>query len=208
MAAALLAALCWFALILQFRLTFGALLELGMSPADAVLRYFGYFTILTNLVVAVVTTCFALDRGPAVLRRPSALSATAVYIVIVGAIYSLLLRQIWDPQGWQKLADVLLHDAVPVLYSLFWLTCVPKTRLRWREAVRWLLYPLAYLIFMLIRGAQTGFYPYLFVDPAELGYPRMSVHAFFVTLAFLFVGLVVIAIDRALARTPPNTLWR
>ena len=47
--------------------------------------------------------------------------AAREYIAIVGITYSLLLRHMWNPQGTQKIADVLLHDVVPVL---------PRTRIR------------------------------------------------------------------------------
>jgi len=36
-------------------------------------------------------------------------------MTMVGAGYTLLLRHLWNPQGAQKLADILLHDVVPVL---------------------------------------------------------------------------------------------
>ena len=52
--------------------------------------------------------------------------ALAAYIAIVGIGYSLLLRHTWDPEGLQKVADILLHDAVPVMFVGCWLIALPK----------------------------------------------------------------------------------
>jgi hypothetical protein len=66
-----------------------------------------------------------------------------VYIAIVGIVYSLLLRHIWNPQGWQIVADVLLHDLIPLLYVAYWVIFVRKSSLLWKHAVWWLAYPAA-----------------------------------------------------------------
>jgi hypothetical protein len=71
-------------------------------------------------------------------------------------VYSLVLRQLWDPEGLQKVADLFLHDAVPLFYLVFWATSVPKYTLRWQHAAWLLTYPLAYLLWALLRGSSTG----------------------------------------------------
>jgi hypothetical protein len=41
-----------------------------------------------------------------------------------------LLRHLWHPQGWQFIADELLHDVMPLLFLGYWWFCVPKGTLR------------------------------------------------------------------------------
>jgi len=72
--------------------------------------------------------------------------------------------------------------------------------LRWPDAFTWLAYPGIYLVYILARGAASGLYPYPFVDVTELGYGRVFVHAGLLMLAFSGLGLVVIALGRALER--------
>ena len=43
-----------------------------------------------------------------------ATSGTTLYIAIVGVVSSLLLRNLWSPAGPQKIADIALHDLVPM----------------------------------------------------------------------------------------------
>ena len=148
------ALVAWFALGLQLFLVVRA-----VPPGDALLpavgRFFSYFTVLNNLLVALVATGVILSRS---WRKPALEAATAVYIFMVGVLYSLLLRHIWAPTGWQKVADGLLHDVVPVLFVVWWLFDA-RTRLAWRNVALYLLWPLLYLAITLVDGALTGWYP-------------------------------------------------
>jgi hypothetical protein len=189
----------WLGLIVQFPLTMANCLALGMSWPGAVFTYFSFFTIDTNLLTALSLSLVLLlpnSRAGDFLRRGNVSAAIAVYIAMVGGVYSLLLRHIWDPEGLQKLADILLHDAVPLLYVGTWLLLMPKLRLPWKAAISWLAYPLVYAAYVLVRGAITGRYPYPFIDVAKLGYARSLAHFAALLCVFLVAGLVVIAVSR------------
>jgi hypothetical protein len=200
-----IAVVAWFALVLQF-----LLMVQQAAPGTslhAVINYFSFFTILSNLLVALSATLPLLAPGSAAGRfflRPFTQSAIAVYIAIVGVTYSLLLRQLWNPQGAQKIADVLLHDVVPVLYVAFWIFLVPKFRLRWSDAVRWLAFPVVYMVYTLARGFVSHWYPYYFIDVDTIGLSRALIHASGLLLAFLGLGLLFIAIGRWTARLSPR----
>ncbi len=200
-ALAVIAAIAWFALMLQL-----LLMVQEATPGStllAIVNYFSFFTILTNLLVALGTTFPLLaphSPGGQFFLRPATQTAIAVYIVIVGVTYSLLLRKMWNPQGAQKIADVALHDVVPVLYVVFWTFLVPKFTLRWSDAVRWLDFPVLYMAYTLVRGSVSHWYPYYFIDVATIGWSRALSHAFGLLLAFLGLGLLFIAIGRWTAR--------
>ncbi len=202
-----IAMIAWFALGLQLYLTIAT----GAAGTAAVLarvgNYFSFFTILTNLLVAITLT-FSLAAGRTawgkLFARATVHAGVAVYIAIVGMIYSLLLRHIWNPTGAQKLADVLLHDLIPVTYVLYWLILVPKSSLRWKHAVLWLAYPVAYMIYTLARGVAIGWYPYPFIDASVLGFPRALGNGALVLLAFFVVGLIAVAIGRVRSRRAPD----
>ena len=195
--AAVGAVLAWFALVLQLYLM------LAQSPAPerlgTVITFFSFFTILTNILTASVFTAVAFqpkDGWGKWLCRPSVQAATAVYIAIVGMVYQLLLRQLWNPQGAQWVADVLLHSIVPVGYVVFWLLFAPRVGLSWKDSVTWLIYPGVYLVYTLARGAVSGLYPYPFVDVNVLGYGGVFARAGLLMLVFLGMGLLVVAVGR------------
>jgi len=114
----------------------------------------------------------------------------------VSAIYNLLLRQLWHPQGWQIAADVTLHDVMPALFLLHWSMAVPKAALRWPQVVYWQLYPAAYFAYVLVRGAVDGWYPYPFLDVTTLGYLRVLIDACVVLLLFIVIALLLVALAR------------
>ncbi len=201
--AAPLATLGWFALAAQLVLLLRQGAPTAAGLAGAVIAYLSFFTILTNLGVALALTAVARGATKGALAffgRPRVAAALAAYIAIVGLVYALLLRRLWAPTGLQWLADVLLHYAMPIAYLLYWLFFMPKGRLRWRDAGPWLLFPLGFLSYTLARGRRTDLYTYPFLDVGALGYPRVLRNVAFATAAFLAVGWLIIGLDRAIGR--------
>lgn len=195
-AAVTVALVAWAALAIQLPLSLAASHAAGRSTAGALVLYFSYFTILTNLLVAVVMTGLALGRRVSA----SLAGATTLNIVVVGLVYSAVLRAIWNPQGWQKVADHILHDVVPVLAVLVWIVFAPKGRLSFRDVPVWLVYPSAFLGWSLARGSLDGWYPYPFLDIGKLGLAVVLRNALVVTALFLGLAALLVALDRRLGR--------
>jgi hypothetical protein len=196
--AALVAAVATFALVLQYVLLVGATLG-TIGPLLATVRFFTYFTILSNLLVLLVTATFAFAPGSGCGRwfaRPVVRGAVALYIGVTLGIYATVLQALWEPQGAQWWADSSLHYAVPVLYLLWWLLAVPHGALRWSDLLRWLLFPLAYVCWVFLRGAWAHEYPYPFLDPGLLALPDVVSNCAGVFVLFLALGAVLVAIDR------------
>jgi hypothetical protein len=198
---AALAVLSWYALLLQLYQSITTALATGIPVSIAIINYFSYFTILTNLLVALVLT-LSLRKSPMgdFASRSTVQTATAAYITIVGIVFSLLLRNLWDTQGLQKIANVLLHDIIPILYVLYWLIWGRKSGLRFSNALAWLAYPLLYLAYSLIRGSITGRYPYPFVDVVQFGYARVGLNSLVLVLAFVGLSLLFITVGRWMTR--------
>ncbi|MHB2249608.1 Pr6Pr family membrane protein [Pseudomonas fitomaticsae] len=193
------AVLGWAGLGIQLYLIFFARLSVGASLLGGLVSFFSYFTVLTNTLVAVVLTCAVTDRESAARRwflQPWVSSGIAVSIAVVGLAYSILLRHLWHPQGWQFIADELLHDVIPLLFLAYWWLCVPKGTLRLKHLPLWLIYPLVYFAYALLRGHLLGAYAYPFIDVALLGYPQVFVNAGGILLGFVLMALLVIGIDR------------
>ena len=196
----LLAIVGWFALIGQFYLI---IISKQASVGEIIIRYFTFFTILTNILIAVASTAilFAPRSGwGKFFSKVTTLTAITVNIVIVGATYNAILRYIWNPQGLQRVVDELLHLIIPILFVLFWLIFVPKGRLKWGNIWLWTLYPLAYLAVILIRGALSGYYPYPFVDVTKLGYPQALLNCLGIAVAFIILSIIFIGIDKLMRR--------
>ena len=183
----LTALIAWFAIILQCYLTTGSLTNL-----------FSYFTILTNLLIAVFLTAgflFSKNGKGSFFKDSSVRSAIALYIFIVALVYNTVLRGIVTLHGWNLLVDTLLHVIVPLLYITGWFLFVPKGILKWQNGISWIIFPTGYLIYSLIRGAIYGWYPYPFLNVAEFGYPKVFTNIAIMILVFFAAGLCLIKLN-------------
>lgn len=193
------ALLGWFALIAQLVLSIENRVT---SLAEAIIRYFSYFTILINILVVI---CFTLlwsnkgDKQNKFWTQPSTIAAIVVYIAVVGIIYNVALRSLWNPAGIQKITDELLHVVIPLIFLLYWVFFVPKQRLNWKYVLKWLWVPFFYLMYTLVRGAVTNFYPYPFLDAYNHGYQKVMVSAFFIMFVFLLFSAFVVVLSRFLS---------
>jgi hypothetical protein len=78
---------------------------------------------------------------------------------------------------------------------------VPKGTLRPRHMALWLLYPLLYFAYALLRGHVLAAYPYPFIDVDKLGYPQVLLNAGGLLVGFVTIALVVMGLDRWRGRT-------
>lgn len=191
----------WFALMAQLYLI---LWNRTTSIAETIIRYFSFFTILTNILVALCFTFLLFkpaSKWGIYFKRPSVATAITVYITIVGVVYNIVLRPLWNPQGLQLVVDELLHSVIPVLVLAYWFAFVPKGKLGWKQFLPWLLYPLIYLVYVLIRGSLWGSYPYPFINVESLGYEEVFINCGVVCLAFMFFSFLLIGLSRIMSKT-------
>jgi hypothetical protein len=183
--------IAWSGVLLQLVLSLRLALRSGQTAADGLVSYFGYFTVLTNLFVALALSAVlreaARPKGR-LLAHPQVLACAAVSIALVGLAYHVLLRHIWDPQGAQWLADVLLHYVTPLGFVLWWVARAPWPDLRWWSPLAWSMFPVAYLAYALARGVWLSRYPYPFIDVTALGYAQVMWNAMALLAVFLVLG--------------------
>lgn len=204
----LAAALGWFGLAVQLYLILIARWADHASLLGGVVKFFSFFTVLTNTLVVAALTC-ALSprqsRGHRFLRDPAVCGGIAVSIALVGIAYNILLRHLWHPQGWQWIADELLHDVMPLAFVLYWWLYVPKGTLRFKHVLWWVLYPVGYFGYVLLRGNVVGDYLYPFIDVGTIGFSKSFVNAGAVLMGFVTIALLVLGVDRLMAqRTVPR----
>jgi hypothetical protein len=194
----LFAIIGWFAVIAQFVLM---MQNLTTSVGEGIIRFFSFFTILTNTLLAAYFTSKIFKPGfsDTFPHKPGHLTAITVYIFIVGLVYQLILRFTWDPQGMQRLVDEILHSVTPVLAVIYWFLYEKKEKLKYQMVLPWMIYPLVYLLYILARGGFAHFYPYPFVNVDELGYSVVLKNSFLLTLVFAFVSLIFIWIGKRIS---------
>ena len=191
--AAATAIIAWASLGLQLAILLGS-----MPVGPAVWRFFGYFTILTNLLVAVMATGLARGRQSGLGSAAGRMAITAA-ILLVGIAYWFLLAPLWTPTGLQLAADIGLHSAVPVLAAALWFR-LSDGRLRWRDAPKAAIWPALYALYALARGAADGWYAYWFLNPRDQSALELLVSVAGLSLLVMGIGAALVAIDRSRAR--------
>lgn len=162
---------------------------------------FGYFTIQSNLLLAALYLLLGVLAltGRA---RPSwaepARAACVTYIVLVGVVYAVLLAPLGAaggvPVAW---ANTVLHIVTPIYAVVDWVLAPGRRRLPDRGVGPILIYPVVWLIVVLIRGATDGWVPYPFLDP-EQGYGRIAVMVLVISLGVAAFGWLVVRSTRFL----------
>jgi len=173
------------------------------APVARTVHFFSYFTILTNILVGLALLAPVMAPASSAARfldRPSVRTAIAGYIIITGAVYYALLRNIGHAEGWELFFEHVLHYVTPPLFVLDWLLFVPKGEVAWRTGLACLGFPAAYAAWTLAQGAVSGWYPYPFVDVPELGYAQTLLNIAGLVLAFLALELALVGIGRGIAR--------
>lgn len=155
-----------------------------------------YFTIQSNILVLIAAATLVVDpardgRIWRILRLDALLGIT-----ITGLVFDLVLIRYIHPTGWQLVATIGFHYIAPWATLLGWLLFGPRPRLD-RSTIAWaFLWPMLWIAYTFIRGALVGWYPYPFLDVAEIGYGASIRNTAFV----LVVAVVLVAIFKGLDR--------
>lgn len=192
--AAGIAAVAWTGLALQFR---ASMAQLDNNVAATLWVMFRYFTVITNLLVAIVFTAQALNWRR--IASPFNLGGVTIAILLVGVVYMTLLNGLVELSGGANLADTLNHKVTPVLVGLYWLLVAKKGKLDWNDPVKWALLPLAYFAYGIWRGKTEGKYAYPFMNLDKLGWPQTLINAAVMALGFIAVGYLMVWLDRRMS---------
>jgi len=204
----------WFFGLTSALVTFGLVLQLEVAARNdnglfvsvpaRVVNVLSYFTIQSNILVALTTGLLAvrLDRS-ATWFRVLRLSAV-IAITITGVVFHLALKGLVELTGKAVTADWILHTASPILGVVGWLVFGPRGWVTKRIVQLSVLFPVLWLAYTLIRGAivtdRNGrhFYPYPFLDVVDHGYARVIVNIVLVAVLFFVLAFGALAADRRL----------
>lgn len=128
-----------------------------------------YFTIWSNIAVAVSTTLLATRPDLDTFWRRVLRIDGVLMITITAIVYAVLLAPTDVVEGWSRLTNPWLHVVTPAVTIVVWLLVGPRGRVTWRVVLASLALPLAWIVWMLLRAAATGAYPYAFLNIAHHG---------------------------------------
>jgi hypothetical protein len=113
-------------------------------------------------------------------------------MAVVGLVFGALLtgQDLGSLLPW---VNFVVHYLMPVVMVADWLFQPPRSALTIKHLWYWLLYPVAYLVYSLIRGSFVNWYAYWFIDPARAGgWGGVVVFAAAISIGFLVVSLAML----------------
>ncbi|MCW2539087.1 MAG: hypothetical protein JWN95_812 [Frankiales bacterium] len=165
-----------------------------VSSLGSFVDFISYFTIESNVLAVVVFTIGSIGRD----RRAwwDRLRGLSTFCMIVtGVVYAVLLATS-GPISW---TNVVLHRVLPVAVTLDWLALPTGQRLGYRRSLLWLLAPLLFSAYSLIRGPFAHWYPYSFLNPGR-GYARVATYCVVLAAAMALLALVIVLVGNARRR--------
>ncbi|ARC57731.1 hypothetical protein AS850_11675 [Frondihabitans sp. 762G35] len=174
---------------------------LGFSTF-ATANYFSYFTqqsAMANVVVLVVSGLLTI-RGRSDPRWFAAVHAVVTtYVVVSGVVFAVIVSQ--SASHHYSLAfptsSQVLHFWLSGYVLLDWLLAPGRTPVRWRTLWLVLIYPVVWGVFTVVRGRQVRWYPYFFLDPAQVSPQQFELYNGIVLAIFLAVLTALIGLSRA-----------
>ncbi len=193
--------------LVGYKIVFGllALSSVALEMATLIGRgqfeagnFFSYFTIESNLIAATVllTSAAAFYQkfdAKQLATLDSLRGAATLYMVTTGIVFSVLLAG-YDARTLTAVPwdNVVLHYIMPVALLVDWLFDTPHKRVPMRRAGLWLLFPLVYVAYSLIRGSVVGWYPYPFLNPMNNGYGGVVIVSLGIAATVAFMTWVLV----------------
>lgn len=190
----------WFSIIGQFVLM---MQNRQADVVETIVRFFSFFTILTNILVALYFTSRIPIFNKASFQKifnKGALTALTTFIVVVGLVYQIILRNTWHPTGFQRIIDELLHSIIPLFVLIYWFLFVNIEDLKFQNSKNWLWFPPLYFVYVIFRGHFSNFYPYPFINILEIGYFWVFINFVIVSAFFLLIMGILIFTGRTIKK--------
>jgi hypothetical protein len=163
---------------------------------------FSYYTMQSNLIVLVWLTIAVLfqEKKPdhwffkALIR-----GAITVYILVTFLVYAIFLESFYHP-GISAYTNLCVHYLVPILFVLDWFLTEMDQEYSWKYSLLWLVYPIFYVFYTLVRGIIIGWYPYFFLNLDALGAGLFVMWVFILASIFILLGLLFVFLNKVISK--------
>ena len=166
-----------------------------------IVKSFTYFTVLSNILV---TLWFLFNSGIGLknklLNGASSKGAIMLYISVAGIVYFTILNETSTLTSYPLIATYILHAVSPVLFILDWIVLEKKGEYIWGDIKKWVLFPISYLIYVVILCGILREYPYGFMDLSKLSIKAFSINMIGLTSVFVFLSALIILLDKVICK--------
>ena len=184
-------------------LCFGLLDAVALSVAfyyslSVIGTFFSYFTVLSNIFITIVFLFLGLYKKKKIPKLIIALYPPAVlYMTITGIVFWTILRNNHHLETIMWI-NLVLHAAMPIAVFIGWVLFSPRKYIPFKTAFAWLIFPLFFVFYTLVRGPIVNWYPYPFLNPKIIGgYEGVFLYVLGILAGSFVVSLFIISISNA-----------
>jgi hypothetical protein len=208
-----------FRLLLVGASLLGIILTVMFFGAADTFETLSYYTLQSNIIVLVFFALLLPYSWRAKAKPPAFLSPTVkggvtacitltliiYHFILVPTMFSTL-EQTFD-SSW---SGALVHYIVPLMTIADWLLFDKKGLISRLDPLKWLIVPLAYFIFVLVRAQFATFsvmnshYPYFFIDFDKLGVGQVAVNVLLIAIGYTLMGYLIYGLDWLLSKIRPR----
>ena len=140
-----------------------------VNPFGA-LRLFKYFTMLSNLIAVIYFWLVFTNRTQLKYGWfDRLLGGIVIYVTITFLIYAVLLESTYQVVGLDLIGNTCLHYVNPILIITYLGVYRKDFNFSKKDIGLWIIFPVAYLVFLVLHGVFTGDYLYPFFQISEVG---------------------------------------
>ena len=156
---------------------------------ERLINCLSYFTELSNIMVAIISTLLARRGRVGAWGRATHLCALMM-ITVTAIVYAMLIGPYETLSGFALVTNPLQHIVVPAAFVGTAALAGPRGGITWATLGRALLIPVAWVAYTLVRGSFTHQYPYGFVNVWRIGYAQVAINIVAILIgALLFMAL-------------------
>jgi len=159
---------------------------------ESPLKQYAYFTIQSNILVAVVYLTLVINKDKSSLLLIIKNQATLA-IILTGLVYNLMLRSYLDGIDYNpnSLSDLLVHTLTPILVLTDFIVFTKNGKMTVFEPLYYLIFPLIYWIFTIVYVALGGNFNF---DTEESNYPYffLNFEKFGIGYFLLVLGFIIL----------------
>jgi hypothetical protein len=159
------------------------------------LQLFKYFTVQSNLFAVIYFwLLYSLKIDEKSEKAKNLLGGVMIYTTITFLIFAIVLERLYTEQGFTLVGSILLHYINPILIIGYTVYYKKEYSYQLKDTITWIIYPLLYLVFMIIWGSITGDYLYPFFQVAEVGISGLILSILGLLVLFLLMSFSVVKI--------------
>ena len=164
------------------------------NPIISGLGLFKYFTLQSNLIVAIYFSMYLRGNYKENLLFNRLLGGVVVYISITFIVFLTLLEPIYSPKGFALVGSIFNHYVTPILVMGFLYKFRNDYSFKYSDTKVWISYPLIYLAFLLVNGLITNDYLYPFFNVNKIGVIGSILSVVVITIMFVLMSFSLVKI--------------